>query len=680
MPIYAEEGGAIMELTDIKGVGAKTLEKLGELGVLSAQDLIDYLPSHYIDFTKYDGVTDIEEGKYAFLRIRVNRVGSLRIAKRNLKFFKAEGSIEDSVRIELVWFNQPYMRARLENGEVYAMWGKLSRTDKGIFEMINPNFELESEARKLKGIMPIYRTKGLISQSVFRGIVKNAAENVTVECIVKRETERKFSLMPFSEVYRKIHAPDTLKDAIIAEDRLAVNNCVERILAFKLARELTSCDKRNKFIEDGSVTENVVSTLPFELSPTQRKAIDDIICDMKSARHMNRILLGDVGTGKTIVAFVTMYYAVMNGYQCSMMAPTEILSRQHYASAMKILAPLGVKVALLNASMTKKEREEIITKVNNGKIDILIGTHSLLSEEVTFCNLGYVVIDELHKFGVKQKGKLEDKMNETDSLVMSATPIPRSVALMYYGDLDVSKLEKRHSSSNVKTYIVRDDKTNGMYSHIAKCVRDGRQAYIVCPLVEDDEGNEIYSAKELYTYLRDSVYSDLKVGLVYGKMKEEEKSRTMDAFARGDIDVLVATTVIEVGIDVKNATEMIIMNANRFGLATLHQLRGRIGRDGSEAECFLHVAGDAPTERLGVLKNSSDGFEIAEYDLDKRGCGDYLGVNQSGGSKYTFIINKKVIALSKAVVESMIETYERSELTGERISRIAGELVNITAN
>lgn len=271
-------------------------------------------------------------------------------------------------------------------------------------------------------------------------------------------------------------------------------------------------------------------------------------------------------------------------------------------------------------------------------------------------------------------------MNETDSLVMSATPIPRSVALMYYGDLDVSKLEKRHSSSNVKTYIVRDDKTNGMYSHIAKCVRDGRQAYIVCPLVEDDEGNEIYSAKELYTYLRDSVYSDLRVGLVYGKMKEEEKSRTMDAFARGDIDVLVATTVIEVGIDVKNATEMIIMNANRFGLATLHQLRGRIGRDGSEAECFLHVAGDAPTERLGVLKNSSDGFEIAEYDLDKRGCGDYLGVNQSGGSKYTFIINKKVIALSKAVVESMIETYERSELTGERISRIAGELVNITAN
>lgn len=669
-----------MELTDIKGVGAKTLEKLNELGIGSMQELLDYLPSHYIDFTKYDDVRNIEEGKYSFLRIRVNKVGSLRIAKRNLKFFKAEGSIEDLVRVELVWFNQPYMRTRLENGEVYAMWGKISRTDKGIFEMINPNFELESEAKKLTGIMPIYRTKGLISQSTFHSIEKCAAERFNVDNIMKKETEKKFSLMSFDDVYKKIHSPSTLKDAIFAEDRLAVNNCVERILAFKLIRELASSDKVNKFSKDISVIEKVISSLPFKLSHTQEKAVMDIIGDMKSKDHMNRILLGDVGTGKTIVAFVTMYYAVMNGYQCSMMAPTEILSFQHYRSAVEILAPFGIRLALLNASMPKKEREEIITKVNNGNIDILIGTHSLLSENVAFSNLGYVVIDELHKFGVRQKGKLEDKMKEIDSLVMSATPIPRSVALIYYGDLDVSKLEKRYSSDNIKTYIVRDEKMSGMYAHIAKGVSEGKQAYIVCPLVEDDEGNETYSAKELYTYLRDEVYKNFNVGLVYGKMKEEEKSRVMNAFRDGEIDILVATTVIEVGIDVKNASLMLIMNANRFGLATLHQLRGRIGRDGSASECFLHVSGDAPVERLNVMKNSSDGFEIAEYDLDKRGCGDYLGVSQSGGSKYTFIINKKVIALSKAIVEDMYATYEQVELRNERIAYLADSMINITAN
>lgn len=668
-----------MDLKDIKGVGDKIETKLNELGIFSIDDLMNFLPSHYIDLSSYDDINNVEIGEYALLRVTVTSIGSLSKTRKNLNYFKVIGE-SGNQKIELVWFNQPYLYSKLELGAEYTVWGKLTLNKFNGYEMINANFENSTEIKKLHGIVPIYRLKGIISQTIFSKIVKNALQFYKRESVIRREFELKYELMNINRIYYDIHCPDKIKDAIIAQDRLAIDDCVDRITAFRYLKDINSRSKMAKFMLDKNVIDDFIRELPFVLSDSQIKSVDEVISDMRSEHNMNRILLGDVGSGKTIVAFITMYYAVKCGYQCALMVPTEILSVQHYNNAKMLFDKFGINVKLLNASMTKREKAEIINEVNNGKIHIVIGTHSLLNEDIVFEKLGYVVIDELHKFGVRQKGVLEDKMKNIDSLVMSATPIPRSVALIYYGDLSISKLDKRYGVDNIKTYLFSDNKLSGMYDYIKKNVDNGKQCYIVCPLVEDDDGNEMFSAKDLYKELSEGVFSKYRLGLIYGKMKDVEKSIIMREFRDGKIDILVATTVIEVGIDVKNANQMVIFNASRFGLASLHQLRGRIGRDGAKAECFLHYRQGSNNDRLKIMCNCSDGYDIAEYDLDTRGCGDYLGTNQSGGSKYTFTINKRVISLSRTIADEIMNKYSISEMINPRIESLVSEMSHLTIN
>ena len=668
-----------MTLEDVKGVGAKTREKLNSLGIYEVSDLVNYLPSHYIDLSSSDHIKDVEIGSYALLKVVITCVGAIVRKKKNIQFFKATG-VSDDEKIDFIWFNQTYYHEKLIVGDEFVIWGKLERSTYGGYEMINPNFERADDVKKLKGILPIYRTKGYIPQTTFHNIIKNAISNYEVDSFVDGLTERKFHLPSIQQVFKNIHTPNNMTEAVIAQDRLAIEDCIDKILAFKKLKASNEHIKHTKFMLDTDIIEDIIAKLPFELSMSQATAIEEILRDLTSNEHMNRILLGDVGSGKTIVAFVTMFYAVKCGLQCAMMAPTEILSCQHYNGAVDLFSRLGIRVELLNSSTKSAKRKDIISRLLNHEIDILIGTHSLLNDNIEFANLGYVVIDELHKFGVKQKGKLEDKMQEIDSLVMSATPIPRSVALMYYGDLSMSKLDKRYGTDTIKTYLLGDNKLNGMYNYILNNVKKGKQAYIVCPLVEDDEGNETYSAKQLHKELTTGIFSSIRVGLLYGKMKEDDKTRIMESFRDGKIDVLIATTVIEVGIDVKNANMMLIMNANRFGLATLHQLRGRIGRDGNTAECFLHSGNNASQDRLNIMKDFNDGYDIAEADLDKRGCGDYLGTSQSGGNKFTFMINKRIISLSKTIVDELLTKKSINEFSSERLDRLIAELTNITIN
>ena len=667
-----------MELSDIKGVGDKTVQKLNKLDIFTVDDLVNYLPSHYIDLSHYDNIEDVEEGNYALLKVTITNVGRV-TRKKNLHFFNARG-LSNDIKISFVWFNQVYYHDQLVGGEEYTMWGKLMLDKYGGYEMVNPNFEMSDNVKKLTGIVPIYRTRGLIANTTLSNILKNTVIQYEPYSFIDSVTEKRYHLPNMRSVYYGVHAPRSMSEAVIAQDRLAIEDCANKIVAYRKINASDSTSKAMKFTQDASIISYILDILPFTLSPSQVSSIDEILSDMKSEKHMNRILLGDVGSGKTVVAFVTMYYAVRCGCQCAMMAPTEILSVQHYNGAKAIFDRLGVRVELLNASTPTKERRTIIAKLNNGDIDIIIGTHSLLGEDIMFDNLGYVVIDELHKFGVKQKGKLEDKMRDIDSLVMSATPIPRSVALIYYGDLKVSKLDKRYRTDTIKTYTLGDARLDGMYKYIVDNVNRGKQAYIVCPLVEDADGNEMFSAKKLYAELTQGALKDVRVGLVYGKMKESEKSRVMIDFGNSDIDVLIATTVIEVGIDVKNANIMLILNANKFGLATLHQLRGRIGRDGSRAECFMHTSNNAGLDRLNVMKMYNDGYDIAEADLDKRGCGDYLGISQSGGNKYTFMINKRIISLSKTIVDDILSEHNIYEINSPKIDALLDELTNITIN
>ena len=636
-----------MQLKTIKGVGDKTLFKLKRIGIETIDDLVRFLPKFYWDMTKESVLDECDHGDYVLLKgTLIKKTKPVKI-RGSLSIFKAD-LLTQGKKIKLTWFNAPYVTGQLTVGEEYVFWGKISTKD-GIV-LNNPSFEKAEDNKRLQGIVPIYPLRGQVGQQQFRNWVEEALKEDIVS------PADKYANMTLKQALYLVHFPTSMDEMRYGKTRVNLENLIMQYIAYRINKQTINEDKIRLYGQSSSILNKSIQSLPYALTQSQDKALWEIIKDLQCKKRTNRMLLGDVGSGKTVVALLSCLYAVRNGYQAAIMVPTEILANQHYINAKKLLQNENLSIAILTSSTKAPERRLILEKLRCGLIDIIIGTHAVLNDKVEFRNLSFIVIDELHKFGVKQKGTLEEKAKQCDVLSMSATPIPRAVALTIYGDLAISQLQAREGTAKVTTHIMGSDKLAGMYSFIVDHVKMGEQAYIVCPLVLDSEGLEIYSAKHLYKEVTKGALKDVKVGLIYGSMKDKEKNEVMQAFYNREIDVLIATSVIEVGIDSPYASIMTVLNADRFGLATLHQLRGRIGRKaGLRSYCFLHTSKDKENLRLQALASKKNGDEIAEYDASIRGYGDFLGERQSGGSfKGDAIITKDVIIECKRIADLLL--------------------------
>ena len=651
-----------MKLVDIKGIGPNLAIKLNELGIYSPLDIVNFLPSQYINLQKPTGVDDIENTSFALIKAKITKITpSTNVRKQYFKLDAEDCNSTWTRKIYISYFNQNYYLQKFEVGKEYRFLGKISKKY-NFYEMVNPLVEEEGKIKNLKdGIYTIYPLKGIVGQNVFKNLVKSTTnyfeENgEDIYTAFNKSVSVSLNKPSMLEAIEDIHFPKTEENIKKGMERLAIEDTansigIYRLINFKFAEK----DRKVFYKIANSVIvdyKNALSVVPTE---SQENAFKDIVNDLTSNKAMRRIINGDVGSGKTFVAFFALYCAVCSGHQAAMMAPTEILANQHANNFKEIAMILNIKYDVLTSSTPAKKRKEILKKVYDKEIDVLFGTQSLLNEEIIFDDLSLIVIDEQHKFGVSERKALEDKCRDADVISMSATPIPRTLFLTMYKGIAISHIERRSLTSNIKTHIVPDDKLNEMMDYIAEQCLEGKQAFIVCPSIEDSEGFELYSAKTLYEQCVDSAFKGLRVGLLYGPMKSEEKNAVMNVFSSGNLDILISTTVIEVGIDT-NASILTIMNSERFGLAQLHQLRGRIGRRGQTSFCFLHTT-KPNNERLHAMVTTSDGLTLAEKDFEMRGAGDFIGLSQSGHrqtGKYSYPITISVIKNASQMVDLAI--------------------------
>ena len=614
-----------MKLTEVRGIGEKRAKDFKKIGVTTTEELVRYFPRTYLDMTNRVSVREVLHGDMALIACTLVYVEPVR-SKGRLKIVRALLE-QGNDNFTAVWFNMPYVAQKLKPGE-YLFYGRVQDYYDRI-SLMNPTFERLDANNRLKGLVPVYPLKSGLAQWVVRDGVRRALETEQFPSVIPEELIRKYRLAPLPDAFRAIHAPNTVSEMHRAAERVALEEYFTLISAFKLIKG----DKGEARLLRYSVTEREVANFekrfPFSFTPGQQGAVRAIYDDLTGPARMNRLLQGDVGSGKTAVALTGIFMAVRSGYQAVYLSPTEVLAAQNYA-LLQTYFP-DYRVGYLAGASTAKEKRELKSALEAGEIDILCGTHAVLQGDVHFARLSFCVCDEQHRFGVAQRNTLSEKGEGADVLVMSATPIPRTLSLIFYGDLDVTTIpDKPKERQAVSTSVIPARKYADMLGWIRGEVKRGKQAYFVCPKIEDDEG-EVASVTELYEKLR-AALPDVRFALLHGRMKETEKADTMSAFKRHEYDALVSTTVIEVGVDVPNATIMAIYNAERFGLSQLHQLRGRVGRGNEKSYCFLLVGSESETalERLAVLKSTTDGFKLAEKDLELRGSGDFLGTRQSG--------------------------------------------------
>ncbi len=662
-----------MNLTDIKGIGEKTVPKLNKLGIYSTRDLIDFLPSKYWDMTHFSDLDNTQPGDYVLLSGLMFSVTKVQYIRRSMNVFKGT-FLAQGRKISLSWFNAPYLREKVSPGEEYVVWGKLLE-NKGALCMSNPSFEAGKTGVRLSGITPIYPTKNIIAQPTMAKFIANALEKEECESL----TEAVSKDIALKDAYRLAHFPADKAQAAEGRRRLNKERITAQLFAYKILKQGRSI-KDKHYAKPLDVLQPLINSLPYKLTPSQLQALGEIYDDMNGREKMNRLLAGDVGSGKTIVALLAAVYAIKCGYQVAFMAPTEILARQHYATALSVLRGVGVRIGVLTGVSGAAEKREVKAAVKKGEIDLLIGTHSVIGDKIDFADLGFIVIDELQRFGVRHKSALENKAENVDVLVMSATPIPRAMALTLQGELKLSSLQPRGSmADNITTAVAGDNDLPKIYDFIHKKIEVGEQAYIVCPLVEDSDGLERISAKSLYAKLVAGVFRGVNIGLVYSGMKEELKADVMRRFYEGELKILVATTVIEVGIDCKSASVMLVLNADCFGLATLHQLRGRVGRrEGLRSYCVLHTSLKKECERLESLCKSKDGFEIAQKDADMRGFGDFFGVRQSGGSGDLAKIDAELVVECRNLADKLYEEQRALALQNASVCKYLEEIKDIS--
>lgn len=617
-----------MKLTDIKGISDKRAQDLAKMNIFTPEDLIKHFPRNYLDLRKITPLEKCYNNDIVLTCGKLMTAPKMFTSARKLKCVRV--AVEQGLRgFTAVWFNQPYVMSHLRAGEEYLFYGRI-KSDFGGVSIINPTFEPVDNNVKLKGIVPVYTVKGNITQKVVRDAVKSAIFGLDIKSVIPARLSKKYDLENLKTAYIDVHAPSDAETQKNAAERIALEEYFILVSAFRFIKGDRQQIRINQYSCTAADMREFISRFGFEFTEGQKNAVNDIFSDLSSPRSMNRLLQGDVGSGKTAVALCAIYTAVKSGYQAAMLAPTEILAEQNYRIISRLFPEY--EVIFLSGSIKAAEKKAIKAKIKSGEARIVVGTHAVLQGDVEFFNLSMCVCDEQHRFGVGQRSALVAKGIIPDVLVMSATPIPRTVSLIFYGDLDITEIkDKPKNRQPVATFLVPERKYEGMLGFIRDTVKGGNQAFCVCPKIEEDEEGTLMSVTELFEELSAKL-TGVRVGLLHGKMKDVEKARIMADFKAKAFDVLVSTTVVEVGIDVPNATVMVIYNAERFGLSQLHQLRGRVGRGADKSYCFLFTRSDdeKSLERLKVLCSSTDGFEIAEKDFEMRGSGDFMGTRQSG--------------------------------------------------
>ena len=618
-------------VTMLKGVGEVRAKQLAQLNIFTLRDLICHFPRGYEDRTKLVPIEKLEPDVPACFRAMVMNTPRTSHIRKGLDLTKVQ--VADSTgRLNVTFFNSRFAAQQLEYGREYIFYGAVSGDFIG-YSMTNPVFEApESQPVTTRRILPIYPlTAGLTNAALLRLVQQALAVCGLPEEILPAEVREKYGILPAERAYFAIHEPNSMAEAELAKKRMIF----EEFFVFSAGLALMRAARKEKKTEPYTDFDMApfYDSLPFTLTGAQSRAVGEILEDFRRGIPMNRLVQGDVGSGKTMVAAAAAYCAARNSAQTALMAPTEILAEQHFASLSALFVPLGVSVALLTGSMTGKQKKDVRERIAAGEVQVVIGTHALLSESTRFEHLGLVITDEQHRFGVGQRSRLSAKGEDPHLLVMSATPIPRTLALILYGDLEVSILDELPPGREpVDTFLVGESYRPRINAFIRKQVAEGHQCFVVCPAVEENEELGIKAASIWAETLQQTVFPDLRIALLHGQMKGAEKEAAMVSFARGEADVMVATTVIEVGVDVPNATLMVIEDADRFGLSQLHQLRGRVGRGKAKSYCILttHNRNPETLQRLKALCKTTDGFKIAEEDLRLRGPGDFFGSRQSG--------------------------------------------------
>jgi len=618
-------------ITILRGIGPAKAKQFENLNIFTLRDLICHFPRGYEDRTKLVPIASLQPDVPACFRAMVMNTPRTSHIRKGLDLTRVQVA-DHSGRLNITFFNNKYAAEQLQYGREYIFYGAVSGDFVG-YNMTNPVFEtLDSAPVTTRRILPVYPlTAGLTNAAVLKAVRQALAVCDPPPEVLPESVRGQYGILPAERAYQAIHEPATLAEAEQAKKRLIF----EEFFIFSAGLSLLRASRAEKKTEPYAHTDlrEFYEALPFRLTGAQNRAIEEILKDFRSGAPMNRLVQGDVGSGKTMVAAAAAYCAAKNGRQSALMAPTEILAEQHFTSLNTVFAPMGITVGLLTGSMTVKQKRIVRERLEAGDIQIIVGTHALLTDATVFRNLGLVIADEQHRFGVAQRSKLSAKGEDPHLLVMSATPIPRTLALLMYGDLEVSILDERPPGrEDVDTFLVNESYRARINAFIRRHVSEGHQCFVVCPAVEENEELGLKAATVWAETLQQTVFPDLRIALLHGQMKGAEKEAAMAAFARGEADVMVATTVIEVGVDVPNATLMVIEDADRFGLSQLHQLRGRVGRGSAKSYCILTSRNRNPEtlQRLKALCKTTDGFRIAEEDLKLRGPGDFFGSRQSG--------------------------------------------------
>ncbi len=621
----------ITPLDKIKGVGPKTYEQFVKANIKTVNDLVNFLPRSYEDFSEVTDIINVKPGKLT-IKAHCEKISTKHV-RRGLRLTTA--TLADKTgKLQAIWFNQPYRETQLKNGEDFYF--------SGIFEFSYNHYQLTSPSAELVSDMPIQTDRILPIYHSIKGLKSTLVRKILSELrpffayipeTLPAEIIKAENLLSRSQALMTIHFPDNIEKVKKAKERLAYEELFQLILASRLNRQENSKLTGWNIPFDQPIVADFVKKLPFKLTDSQRRAAWEIIQDLDSKTPMNRLLQGDVGSGKTVVAGLVACQVAYSGLQTALMAPTEILATQHAETLKKLLEPLNINIGLLTGSVKGKARTELCKKIADGTVDVIVGTHALIQDSISFHKLGFVIVDEQHRFGVEQRQQLLKKSKfMPHMLAMTATPIPRSLALTVYGELDISVLDELPKGRKpIITKTWSPNSKDQLYKEIDKEIDAGRQAYIICSLIEENFENEVKSVQAEYKRLQNSIFKHRNIGLLHGKLKSIEKEAIMNKFCAGEIDILVSTTVIEVGVDVPNATIIVIEDADRFGLSQLHQLRGRVGRSDLQSYCYLVTSSSAkPSQRLKAVEKSNDGFYLAEVDLKLRGPGEIYGRAQHG--------------------------------------------------
>jgi ATP-dependent DNA helicase RecG len=697
----------------VKGIGPRVAEILATKGIHTVDDLLHYLPFRYEDRLNPRSIPELRPGEMATIIAEVRTSGLFRT--RRMPIFQMTAG-QGRARLKCIWFNAPYLQDKFKPGQLLALYGKVDEDyHGGELQLVQPQFEIlgdstdddsgDATERKVAAsleigrIVPIYESagQGRLTSRWFRRIIHNALENLTADVLdpIPAVVRRHLSLIPPRDALWKVHWPDagaSMEELQSSRTPAHLRLIFEELFFIELGLELKRREQKAQtgiaFQLDDRVRAAIKKILPFHPTAAQKRALKEIASDMEQPVPMRRLLQGDVGSGKTIVAFEAAIIAIENGFQVALMAPTEILAQQHYFSARRILEAAGYRIVLLTGSLEDDRKRETRRHIGQGNAQLVIGTHALIEQKVEFAKLGLVIVDEQHRFGVLQRFKLMKKSGdagagvspvqsqpgEPDVLVMTATPIPRTLALTLYGDLDISIIDEMPPGRTpIVTRRVSDDRSAEVWDFVRKQVAAGHQTYVVYPVIEENEERELKAAMKMYKELSQKIFSDLRVGVLHGRMDPDLKEQVMRLFQKGELNILVSTTVIEVGVDVPNANVMVIEHAERFGLAQLHQLRGRIGRGAAKSYCVLMTGGKISEEgerRLDAMVRTNDGFQIAELDLELRGPGEFFGTRQAGLPSFrvaSLIRDRRLLEAAKREAAAVLDG-PNAEITKEEIN------------